>query len=326
MIKKKLILAGLAAASIVTTAPALAAGTLTISNQTGIITINDNNDWDEIVIPQNKTLKARIHILSGRTKDVVIRGLNRTTSVIAPNGLLGASKPDEKGTAGKKLSNIYSNCNCTVSISKLTSRNPQKFHILGDTDKSVMLVDNVNLHTRIASGGDVHDHHTTDGFGGGVGSVIKNTEIDTFDDSIKVYRTLMTADKVTIYHNQFGSPYQFGWGGFNDAKLILKGTNTVIDNYNTSGGDYRHGVFGWVKTNESGYVRKVDFRGQFKHQVASGKSRSPLYSIGQLNNTTSVVNGATVSLFGSNCLASTGSNTDIRNGSQVSIRNGAYCK
>ena len=152
------------ATTLLISATASAAGTLTISNQTGVITIDSNSDYDEIIIPANKTLNARIHILSGRTNDVTIRGLNRSTSVLAPNGLFGASQPDAKDVPGKKLSNIYADCNCTVSISNLTSRNPAKYHILGDTDKSVMLVDNVNIHTRIAAGGTDHDHHTTDGF------------------------------------------------------------------------------------------------------------------------------------------------------------------
>lgn len=328
--KKLLPLAALAATALMTPS-VFAGGTLTVSNQTGIITINDNNDWDEIYIPANKTLQARIHILKGRTNDVVIRGANRSTSIIAPNGLYGGSDAYAKGVEGKKLSNVYADCNCTVSISTLTSRNPEKYHILGDTNNSVMLVDNVNIHTRIASGGDVHDHHTTDGFGGGVGSVIKNTEIDTFDDSIKVYRTELTAEKVTIYHNQFGAPYQFGWGGFNEAKLILKNTNTVIDNYNENGSSnpsdkYKHGVFGWVKTNASGYVRKIDFRGTFNHNVASGKQKTYLYTFGHLTDASGVVSGATVNLFGGKCKASTASNTSLRQGSSVNITNGTYCQ
>ncbi|KMT64564.1 hypothetical protein [Catenovulum maritimum] len=302
-------------------ASAIAGGTLTISNQTGTIVIDDNNDYDEIVIPAGKTLQANIQILKGRTNDVVIRGNNRSTSIIAPNGLFGESQADAKGVEGKKLSSIYADCNCTVSISKLTSRNPEKFHILGDTDNSVMLVDNVNIYTRIASGSDVHHHHTTDGFGGGIGSSIRNSVIDTFDDSVKVYRTEMTVENLKIYHNEFGAPYQFGWGGFNYAKLIAKGTNTVVDNDSS----YRHGVFGWVKTNEPGLVRKVDFRGTFNHNVASGKTRSDLYTFGHLSNSANKVTGATLNLFGSKCKASTSTNTSMRQGSSLNITNGTYC-
>ncbi|WP_035014808.1 hypothetical protein [Catenovulum agarivorans] len=298
-----------------------AGGTLTLSNQTGTIVIDDNNDYDEIVIPENKTIQANIHILKGRTNDVVIRGNNRSTSILAPNGLWGESQEDAKGTAGKKLSTIYADCNCTVSISNLTSRNPEKFHILGDTDNTLMLVDNVNLYTRIAANSDVHHHHTTDGFGGGVGSSIRYSNIDTFDDSIKVYRTEMTVENVHITHNEFGAPYQFGWGGFDYAKLILKGSNTVKDNHSS----YRHGVFAWVSTNQTGYVRKVDYRGAFNHTVAAGKSRSKLYTFGHLSNTNLTVSGATLNLFGGQCKASTNSNTEFRLTSNANITNGTYC-
>ncbi|WP_165399273.1 hypothetical protein [Alteromonas sp. KUL49] len=319
---KTLLKLALTASTILISTLSYAGGTLVVSNQTGTIVIDDNNDYDEIVIPAGKTLSANIHILAGRTADVLIRGQNRNTSIIAPNGLFGHADADAKGTAAKKRSNIYSDCNCTVSISTLTSRNPEKYHILGDTNNSVMLADNINIHTRIGPTSDIHDYHTTDGFGGGIGSSISNSEIDTFDDSIKVYRQEMTVENVTIYHNQYGAPFQFGWGGFNYAKLILKGNNTVIDN----AANYRHGVFAWVSTNTTGLVRRVDYRGNFNHLVANGKDKSKLYTFGHLSNNALTINGATLNLFGSNCIASTNSNTEFRLTSNAAITNGIYCQ
>ncbi|AWB65547.1 hypothetical protein C2869_03450 [Saccharobesus litoralis] len=315
--------------ALTTSSIAFAGGTLTVSNQTGVITIDSNSDWDNIVIPANTTLQARIHILSGRTNDVTIIGQNRDSSIIAPYGLYAESAPNEKGKAGKMLSNIYSDCNCTVSISTLTSRNPRKFHILGDTDNSKMVVDNVNIFTRWKDG-DPHNHHTTDGFGGGVDSSIRNSTISTFDDSIKVYNDLITVEKVKVEHHENGAPYQFGWGAsaFPFAKLILKGENIVLDKFDeTSSKKYKHGVFGWVWADSSKTItRKVDFRGPFSHNVGSGADRSSLYTFGhRTNSAQSVGSNGKLDLFGQNCKKLTSSNSEYRQNSNPTIWQNSTC-
>jgi hypothetical protein len=54
-------------------------------------------------------------------------------------------------------------------------------------------------------------HSNSDGIGGGPGTVIRNTHIDTWDDSIKLYKDGFLVEDVTIVHNRNGSPFQLGW-------------------------------------------------------------------------------------------------------------------
>lgn len=298
--------------------------TLRVSDQTGTIVIDDNSDWDEILIPKNTVLRANIHVLKGRTKDVSIRGESRFTSVIAPNGWFGKSDHSAKGKRAKMLGNIYSDCKCTVSMSNFTSRNSKKYHILGDSNESVMIADNLYIHNRIGADNSFKDYHTTDGFGGGVNSLIRNTEIDTFDDSVKIYRKLMNVEGVTIYHNKNGSPYQFGWGGFDYAKGIFYGYNRVIDNFKKrhKRDSYHHGVFGWVKTNKPGLTRDIEFLGPFEHSVTPGKDKSFFYTFGKniFKKPAAALKKAEVRIAGPYCVPSTLENTENRGNGPVSVK------
>lgn len=283
----------------------------------GILKIDKNSGYDEIIIPRGVTMKKRIHIMGSRTNDVVIRGESNSTSILAPNGLTGISKSDKKGVEGKLLSNIYVKCNgCTVSISNLKSRNPQKFHILGDSSQSKILANNLTIETIIAKNKTEHSYHTTDGFGGGNDSAIRNTTINTHDDSIKCYHANMNIENVTITHNKYGAPFQFGWGkAFTSSKCTLKGKNVVLDNSK----DYRHGVFGWATTDlATGHVKKVAYNGKLNHRKgsAAGAKKGNLYTIGLINNkekNKTVIDG-NIELTGKNCLRSNANNTEYRTG------------
>ena len=308
--------------------PALAdVKSLRVTDETGAIVIASNSDWDEIVIPANTVLKARIHVLEGRTNDVTIRGENRYTSVLAPNGWFGLSNPKAKHKEGKMLGNIYSDCDCTVSLSTFTSRNSQKFHILGDTDKSVILADNLSIHTRVGAEHSGRNYATTDGFGGGVDSRIRNSEIDTFDDSIKIYREMMTAENVTIFHNKNGAPFQFGWGGFDYAKLVAKGQNRVFDQYKYARDEdyYHHGVFGWVSTHKKGLTREIVFLGPFRHDVLPNRNKSYLYTFGKNGKNKSGLKDVELKIWGAHCAKSTAENTELRHNSAVAIIQDQAC-
>ena len=62
----------------------------------------------------------------------------------------------------------------------------------------------------------------SDGFGGGKNTRITNSYIDTWDDSIKLYKDGMHIENVTIIHNGNGAPFQFGWSNKEPASFTIK--------------------------------------------------------------------------------------------------------
>ncbi|EWH09816.1 coagulation factor 5/8 type domain-containing protein [Catenovulum agarivorans DS-2] len=112
--------------------------------------------------------------------------------------------------------------NAVYSIKNLTVENARTYAIT--SIRHTFYIDGVNiLNTR-----EYPDFQSnSDGIGGGEGTVIKNTYIDTWDDSIKLYREGMHVENVTIIHNANGSPFQLGWGKKPTTNHTLKNIKIV---------------------------------------------------------------------------------------------------
>ncbi|RDV24174.1 hypothetical protein DXV75_15205 [Alteromonas aestuariivivens] len=87
----------------------------------------------------------------------------------------------------------------------MTLENPRTYAITAF--RQALEINNIDiLNTRPAP-----DYSSnSDGIGGGKGTLIEDVFIDTWDDSIKIYRDMVIRN-VRIVHNQNGSPFQFGW-------------------------------------------------------------------------------------------------------------------
>ncbi len=89
----------------------------------------------------------------------------------------------------------------------------------------------------------------SDGFGGGEGSSISNSKIDTWDDSIKLYNNNMSVKNVTIIHNLNGAPFQFGWGNHSATTHTISNVK-VIQAEGTANSSFNLALF----SNSSGNV------------------------------------------------------------------------
>ena len=107
----------------------------------------------------------------------------------------GAVSPAENAPAG-----------IVLHVRNLTIENARTYAITAH--HQAWHIDEVNIiNTRPAPDW----HSNSDGIGGGPGTVIRNTYIDTWDDSIKLYKNGFLVEDVTIVHNRNGSPFQLGW-------------------------------------------------------------------------------------------------------------------
>ncbi|WAJ71755.1 hypothetical protein [Catenovulum adriaticum] len=112
--------------------------------------------------------------------------------------------------------------NATFYVKNLTVENPRTYAIT--SIRHTFHIDGVNiLNTREYP----DTQSNSDGIGGGPGTVIKNTYIDTWDDSIKLYRDGMIVENVTIVHNPNGAPFQFGWGNKPATNHLLKNVKVI---------------------------------------------------------------------------------------------------
>lgn len=224
-----------------------------------------NDNWDEIVIDRNVTLTGSILIPRSRKRPLVIRGRDRSTS-----RLVGTNSHQwlrTENDLARRHSAVFVDTTQTVTISDLTSLNPDKYHFVGYS------------HTRlVVERTDIIDNrraYTTDGVGGGKGTIIRDSFIDTYDDSIKFYAADMLIENVTIVHNRNGAPIQFGWGGEQGSGTIRN--LTVIANEPQI---YNQGVFGRAAQrnpqNQRSLQSSVKVEG-FRLVVPAGKKVPPLF-------------------------------------------------
>ncbi|MGQ1891351.1 hypothetical protein ACT29H_13000 [Thermophagus sp. OGC60D27] len=114
----------------------------------------------------------------------------------------------------------------TIFIKNLRIENARTYAITSFS--SPIIADNIHI-VNTRSKPDFHSN--SDGFGGGEGSIIKNSKIDTWDDAIKLYRDTRV-ENVTIMHNKNGAPFQLGWGdGITESNHFL--SNVLIEIENT---------------------------------------------------------------------------------------------
>lgn len=198
----------------------------------------------KVVIGDNVTITGGFRA----NGNLILKGVNRETSEIygtdTKNWALG---PDKVANPASSCSDgahgddrahdcekwqygaVSPNHNMTedqaITVTNLTFTNARSYAITSFKPK--VIIDNVHIrNTRTKP-----DYHSnSDGFGGGPGSVIRNSKIDSWDDAIKLYRN-MTVENVTIIHNSNGAPFQLGWGsGINESTHVLKNILVIANN------------------------------------------------------------------------------------------------
>lgn len=125
----------------------------------------------------------------------------------------------------------------TYKVRNLTVENPRTYAITAILQR--MDIDRV-LIRNTRPGEDTQSN--SDGFGGGPGSRISNSKIDTQDDSIKLYSTDMVVENVTIIHNRNGAPFQLGWAAKPAATFTLANVK-VVPKPGLEGQRYNLGLF-----------------------------------------------------------------------------------
>jgi hypothetical protein len=176
------------------------------------------DDVDVVVIGKGVTLTGSILVPTTRKRPLIIQGEDRSTSRLLGSGThqwIRAESP-----FARRHSAVFVDTPQLVTIRNLTSLNPDKYHFVG-IGASRLLVEEVDII-------DDRKAYTTDGVGGGAGTIIRNSFIDTYDDSIKIYAPGMLVENVTIVHNRNGAPLQFGWGG-EQGEAVIRNL-TVIAN------------------------------------------------------------------------------------------------
>ncbi|AWB66301.1 hypothetical protein C2869_07580 [Saccharobesus litoralis] len=183
---------------------------------------------DEQVLTGQDRFTSRIF---GTNTKAWARGLNQKQdkgTTCARNGKPGAVAGDDRIHDCQKWQyggvSVESNApvKASYTIKNLTIENPRTYAITAIRHR--MIVDGVNIiNTR-----PYPDYQSnSDGIGGGPGSRVTNTYIDTWDDSIKLYKDGMHVENVTIIHNPNGSPFQLGWGNKKPANFTLKNIKVI---------------------------------------------------------------------------------------------------
>ena len=247
-----------------------------------------------IVINCNVKVRGQIIIPDSRSTNLTIMGKCRTTSIL--HGFIGTGDLDNHGIVGTNFAK-------TLYLTNFSSIDPDGFHMR--LLKAKVVANKVTLK-------DLSTCTTcnTDGFSGGNGSTYTNCEVNTNDDSFKVYYGNYTIKNTTIYHNKNGSPIQNGWGDTQDNATVVLDNVTVIANNSSS--TYTQGVIAWVNGTLS-RTRTFEMKnGGLKISVPSGKTAPKLYSYG---NGSSSASNKTYIIKGSNCAsyAQTSSNVQTRN-------------
>ncbi|ANY19345.1 Dextranase precursor [Tsuneonella dongtanensis] len=223
--------------------------------------------WDEIVIGPGATVRGSFLIPDTRAKPLLIRGADRETSRLVGMGDLDrntATDPNVRDRSG-----VMSFSKARVTVSTLTSLDPDKFHILA---RGPLTVEHVTMR-------ETRGEATTDGVGGGDGTIVRDVLIDSFDDALKVYSGGMLFEDVTIVHNRNGAPIQFGWGAEKGDATIRN--LTVIAN---SPARYNQGVFARAGQREGTGRLATDITIEgFRLVVPDGMARPPLFTFGRRN-------------------------------------------
>ncbi|MCM2681371.1 hypothetical protein [Echinimonas agarilytica] len=221
-----------------------ATGTLSITKSVsfGDDSIIDDFYWNipsqvkTVLIKKNVTLNGHLRF----TAEGVIAGEDWNTSIIEGTSTIGwahgpNAKPEKatsckSGPAGDDRVHDcekwqYGAISVQPRASKKSIYTVKNLKILNARTYAITAinhtldVDRVKIiHTR----GDRDLRSNSDGFGGGINSRISNSYINTWDDSIKLYRDGMQVENVTIIHNGNGAPFQLGWSNKKPAKFTLK--------------------------------------------------------------------------------------------------------
>ena len=124
----------------------------------------------------------------------------------------------------------------TVTLRNIKFVNARAYHITSFNSK----IDAKYINIEDWRGG---EHNNSDGFGGGAGSIIANSYIDTLDDSVKLYFNNSSVKYTTIKHRRNGAPVQLGWGS-ESGSTGLEMVNVTVKGADASG--YNMGVVSWA--------------------------------------------------------------------------------
>lgn len=209
---------------------------------------NQDNDqegfyWEVPSSVKKIIIGANVTITGGfRFKETItIEGEDRTTSrifgtntpkwALGPNGIsesecgsrLGDDRAHdcEKWNYGAISHHKQANRTAVFTIKNLTVENARTYAITTFDQK--LIVDNVHIiNTRTED-----DYHSnSDGIGGGEGTTITNTKIDTWDDGIKLYKNT-TVRNVTIILNANGAPLQLGWSSKSPTQHVIDNVKII---------------------------------------------------------------------------------------------------
>jgi hypothetical protein len=179
-----------------------------LKSDTGISRLDVPSCLNNININSNVTVTGNFVSQTGSSR-LTIKGGNRETSKI--RGEHWDSNTFQRGPQTiEENTGIFAKTR-ELYIEKISSNYPDKYHILG---RKKTVVNNVNI---VTLPGDQNANpdgkwHTTDGFGGGDNSQIKNSWINVHDDAIKIYSSGNIVDNVGVRWNKNGAPLQLGWG------------------------------------------------------------------------------------------------------------------
>ncbi|MGB2567690.1 hypothetical protein ACPFP2_04440 [Micromonospora citrea] len=253
--------------------PSVSNGVATFTASRTIDKFTVPNSWSQIVIDAGVTLKGNFVIPENRTAALTIAGKNAETSVVTGNG------PHTKDFT---QAGVSTEASIKLTLRNYTSLNPRFYHM--HAKKSQLLVSGM----RYIDDRDEY-HNNSDGFSGGANSVIENTFIDTWDDSVKLYNGDLTIRNTTILHNGNGAPIQMAWGDYGHGTATIDGL-TVISN---STKHYNQGVFSWAGgTKADSRTIKIVGNG-LTRKVNPGMKEGPLYVFkdGVKNKTTRIEGG-----------------------------------
>ena len=206
--------------------PTVRAGVATFTADRTIDRFTVPDSWSQIVIGAGVTLKGNFLVPAGRTAALTISGADAETSRVVGNG---------PHTKDYTFAGVSTEARIRLTLRGYTSLNPRIFHM--HAKKAQLLISGM----RYIDDRDAGDNNS-DGFSGGANSVIEDTFIDTWDDSVKLYNGDLTIRNTTIVHNRNGAPIQMGWGDYGAGTLTVDGL-TVVSN---SPSVYNQGVFSWA--------------------------------------------------------------------------------
>jgi hypothetical protein len=255
------------------TNPAVIGGVATFHTDRAIGKFTVPDSWSRIVIGAGVTLRGNFVIPEQRTKPLTIAGGDPRTSRLTGDG------PHVKDFT---RAGVSTEAEIKLTLTGYTSVNPRFYHMSAKKAQVVM------------SGMTYLDdrdefHNNSDGFSGGADSLIENTVIDTWDDSVKLYGGDMTISDTTIMHNANGAPIQMGWGDYGRGTLTVDGLTIVANSVR----HYNQGVFSWAGgTKADSRTIRIVGDGLIR-RTTPGMAPGPLYVFkdGVRNKTINVIGG-----------------------------------